>query len=84
MTYGHVSDELVLESIIDKKCRYIGMMASASKKQQIFASLEKKGISTDLLNSIYSPIGIKIKSHTPEEIAISISAEIISVKNSEK
>ena len=84
MTYGHVSDELVLESIIDKKCKYIGMMASSSKKQQIFTSLKEKGISTQLLDSIHTPIGIKIKSHTPEEIAISIAAEIIQVKNKEK
>ncbi|MFW9853201.1 MAG: XdhC family protein [Candidatus Thorarchaeota archaeon] len=81
MTYGHVSDELVLESIIDKKCRYIGMMASSSKKQQIFTSLKEKGISTQLLDTIHTPIGIKIKSHTPEEIAISIAAEIIRIKN---
>ena len=84
MTYGHISDELVLESIIDKKCRYIGMMASSNKKQQIFGSLEKKGISTKLLDSIHSPIGVRIKSHTPEEIAISIAAEIIQVKNTQK
>ncbi len=82
MTYGHQSDELVLESIISKKCRYIGMMASAAKKQQIFTNLEEKGISKDLLNNIYSPIGIGINSNTPEEIAVSIAAELIKVKNS--
>lgn len=82
MTFGHISDEQVLESIIAKKCRYIGMMASLSKKQQVFANLEKKGISKNLLDLINSPIGLKIRSHTPEEIAISIAAEIIQVKNS--
>jgi len=82
MTFGHKSDELVLESIISKKCKYIGMMASAAKKQQIFSNLEQKGISKDLLNNIHSPIGIGINSNTPEEIAISIAAELIEVKNS--
>jgi len=82
MTFGHKSDELVLESIISKKCKYIGMMASPAKKQQIFSNLEEKGISKDLLNNIHSPIGISINSNTPEEIAISITAELIQVKNS--
>ncbi|NPD87697.1 MAG: hypothetical protein HGN29_03180 [Asgard group archaeon] len=82
MTFGHISDQQVLEKIITKKCKYMGMMASSRKKQQIFNNLEKKGISKILLDKIHTPIGIKIKSHTPEEIAISIAAEIIQVKNS--
>ena len=81
MTFGHMSDELVLQKIISKRCKYIGMMASSSKKQQVFENLESKGISKKLLDTIYSPIGIKIKSHTPEEIAISIAAQIIEIKN---
>ncbi len=83
MTFGHISDELVLEKIISKKCRYIGMLASLKKKQQVFENLEQKGISKELLDSIHSPIGVRIKSHTPEEIAISIAAEVIQVKNTE-
>lgn len=82
MTYGHISDELVLEKLVSKECRYIGMMASASKKKQVFTNLKNRGVSNILLNNIHSPIGVKIKSHTPEEIAISIAAEIIQVKNS--
>jgi xanthine dehydrogenase accessory factor len=81
MTFGHVSDELVLEKIITKKCRYIGMMASKAKRQQVFENLVRKGVSTSLLDTVFSPIGIKIKSHTPEEIAISIAAQIIKIKN---
>ncbi len=81
MTFAHASDEFVLERIITKKCRYLGMMASTTKKQTIFTNLEKKGISKEILESIYSPIGVSINSNTPEEIAISIAAEIILVKN---
>ena len=84
MTYGHASDELVLEKLVSRNYRYIGMMASSFKKQQIFTNLENKGISENLLSKVCSPIGIKIKSDTPEEIAVSIAAEIISVRNSEK
>ncbi len=82
MTFGHVSDENVLERIISKKCRYIGMMASIKKAETIFTNLENKGFSKELLDTVHSPIGIKIKSNTPEEIAISIAAEIILTKNS--
>ncbi len=81
MTFGHVSDENVLESIISKKCRYIGMMASTKKAKTIFSNLEKKDISKELLETVHTPIGIKINSNSPEEIAISIAAEIILVKN---
>lgn len=81
MTYAHISDELVLEEIITKKYRYIGMMASSAKKRTIFTNLEKRGVSKDLLDSVHSPIGVSINSNTPEEIAISIAAEIILVKN---
>ncbi len=82
MTFAHKSDELVLEKMLSKKHAYLGMMASTAKKKQIFSNLEEKGISKDLLNNIYSPIGIGINSNTPEEIAISIAAELIKVKNS--
>jgi len=82
MTFGHASDELILERLVSKNYRYIGMMASVVKKQQVFTSLEKKGIPEEVLSKVYSPIGLKIKSDTPEEIAVSIAAEIISVRNS--
>ncbi len=82
MTFGHKSDEMVLEKIINKKLKYLGMMASPAKRVQLFANLEQKGVSTELLEKVYSPIGMRIKSDTPEEIAISIAAEIVKVKNS--
>ncbi len=82
MSFGNVSDENVLEKIISKKCRYIGMMASVKKAETVFSNLVKKGVSKELLDNVHSPIGIKIQSNTPEEIAISIAAEIILTKNS--
>lgn len=81
MTFGHQQDEKVLEKLIYKKVRYIGMMASKAKKKQIFSNLMKKGIPDKVLDVVYSPIGVSIKSITPEEIAISIAAELIKVKN---
>lgn len=83
MTFGHRSDELVLEQLINKNVKYLGLMASKNKKQTLFTNLEQKGIKKELLERVHSPIGIPINSITPEEIAISIAAEIIAVKNKE-
>ena len=56
-------------------------MFTANKVKEVFARLENQGIKRALLEESYSPIGLKIHSHTPEEIAISVAAEIISVRN---
>ena len=59
-------------------------MASKSKVQKLFTALKIMGYTAYELENVYSPIGIHIKSETPEEIAISIAAEIILVKNNKK
>ncbi len=81
MTYGHKFDQYVLEHLVDKKVKYLGMMGSESKVKSVFHNLTEKGISQDSLDKVYAPIGLSIKSNTPEEIAISISAELIKVRN---
>ncbi|MCX6558808.1 MAG: XdhC family protein [Candidatus Aminicenantes bacterium] len=82
MTFGHQADELVLGQLAGKKLRYLGMMGSAAKIAQIKAHLKKKGIAAASLKKVHAPVGLAIHSHTPEEIAVSIAAEIIQVKNS--
>ncbi len=82
MTPSHIYDENVLKGLLGKDLKYIGMMASKTKVTEIFTRLEKEGYSKEKLNAIHSPIGLPIKSRTPEEIAISIAAEVIQVKNS--
>ena len=77
------TDLEVLNSCIHKKVRYLGVMGSKSKRKEIFNQLSKRGISEDLLQKIKCPIGISdINSHSAEEIAISVAAEIIKIKNS--
>ncbi len=82
VTPSHQYDEDVLKAVINKKVRYIGMMGSKSKVKIIFNNLKREGYPQELINSVHSPIGIKINSRTPEEIAVSIAAEIIKIKNS--
>ena len=81
MTFGHQADELVLGQLAGKKLRYLGLMGSSAKIAQIKEHLKKKGIAAASLKKVHAPVGLPIHSHTPEEIAISIAAEIIQVKN---
>ena len=81
MTLGYKSDELVVRKLIDKDVRYLGVLGSKAKMGTMLKRLRSGGLDTDRLARIRTPIGVPINSHTPEEIAISIAAEIISVKN---
>ena len=80
-TRGHKDDYNVLRGVIGKPARYIGMIGSRTKRDQIFSKLlTENGVSEDLLKSVHSPIGIAIGAETPEEIAVSIVAELIKVR----
>ena len=78
----HLGDEVALKSVINKNVKYIGMMGSKKKIKTIFENLLKSGIDKELLNKVHSPIGLEIGAESPDEIAISIAAEIIKVKYS--
>ena len=82
MTVGHKSDEIVLKQLITKNLKYLGMIGSKNKVKNIFDSLRNQGISEVELNKVDAPIGLSIKSKTTAEIAISIAAKVIQIKNS--
>ncbi len=81
MTLGYKTDETVIRGLIDKEFKYFGVLGSKAKMSAMFKSLQKDGISPSKLSTIRTPVGLPINSRTPEEIAVSIAAEIISVKN---
>ncbi|MCD4750847.1 MAG: XdhC family protein [Thermoanaerobaculales bacterium] len=81
MTSGHRHDTDVLQRVIRLDLRYLGMMGSSAKVREVFSVLESEGFSKEELRRAHTPIGIQIGSHTPEEIAISIAAEIIQERN---
>lgn len=81
VTRGHRFDQLCLTSILKKKHAYIGMIASKGRAYKLYRELKREGYDEALLKSVHSPIGLKIKAEMPEEIAISILAEIIQEKN---
>jgi xanthine dehydrogenase accessory factor len=81
VTRSHEHDYLIAKSILDKSVRYMGLIGSKSKIKQIFTKLRQDGFSNAQLNTIHTPIGLEINAQTPEEIAISIVAELIKIKN---
>ncbi len=82
MTLGYRSDFTVLLQLGQKSFAYLGLMGSEAKVNALKEELTKTSFPGFLLEKMHAPIGLKINSHTPEEIAVSIAAELISVKNS--
>lgn len=80
-TWDHKWDKIALKSALYKKHRYVGMMGSRGKIAEVFEQLKAEGVDKALLDKVYTPIGLDIKAETPEEIAISVIAEILMVKN---
>ncbi len=79
-TRGHSFDEIVLQWALGTGAKYIGMMGSRNKIEAIFSHLSSKGISEEALTRVNTPIGLEIGAETPEEIAISILAQIIKIR----
>jgi xanthine dehydrogenase accessory factor len=82
MTYGHVHDRQVLEHCLQKDFRYLGMIGSKKKVKETLEKVKANGVSDAEIQRIHAPIGLPIHSHTPYEIAVSILAELIQIKNS--
>lgn len=81
VTRGHRYDQECLGAVLGKKYAYVGMMGSRRRVAIVKDQLEKSGISRAALDGVHTPIGLKIGAETPEEIAVSVMAEIIEVKS---
>ena len=77
MTPGHKADHMVLSQALRTKATYIGCIGSSKKVAYVNQKLAEEGFSEDDIARIHSPIGLPIKAQTPEEIAVSITAELI-------
>ena len=84
VTRGHSYDSECLRAILNKTYAYVGMMGSSRRVKIVRESLIVDGYDNGAVVGIHSPIGLSINAETPEEIAISIMAEIIQVKNRNK
>ena len=80
VTRGHRDDMRVLRWAAQTRARYVGMIGSKRKVIEIFKTLQKEGIPAHLFDRVYAPVGLDIGAITPEEIAVAITAELISVR----
>ncbi len=80
LTRGHLHDRVVLEQALTTEAGYIGMISSRRKRDLIYQELLTKGFRQEELERVHAPIGLAIGAETPEEIAVSIVAELIQVR----
>ncbi len=80
VTRGHRDDMRVLKLAIDTTARYIAMIGSKRKVINVIRELEKEGVSRAAFERIFAPMGLDIGAISPEEIAISVAAEMIAVR----
>ncbi len=82
VTRGHKHDEQALAAVVDSPARYIGMIGSQRKIDVVFDDLHQTGVAPENLARVHAPIGLNIGSVTTEEIALSIAAQLVSVRRS--
>jgi xanthine dehydrogenase accessory factor len=81
VTRGHKDDMRVLQWAVETEARYIGMIGSKRKALSVFKALQKEGMPADKFERVHSPVGLEIGAITPEEIAVSITAELIAARH---
>ncbi len=81
MTVGYRTDDVAVRALYSGNYKYLAVLGSTAKIETMMAAYLAEGFDADWLDRIKAPAGLPIKSQTPEEIAISIAAEIIQTKN---
>ncbi len=84
VTRGHKDDMRVLEWAVRTPARYIGMIGSKRKVLSVYKALEREGYSPEEFERVNAPVGLDIGALSPEEIAVSITAELIAVRRNAK
>ena len=81
MTNKYTDDKLVLSKLIGINYKFVGVLGSKAKLALMFEVLQKEGFTKRELSNVHAPIGLHIHSQTPDEIAVSIAAQIVAIKN---
>ena len=81
VTRGHTHDLDALRALTANPLRYLGLIGSKAKIKRIYDALVEEGVAPDSLRAVHAPIGLDIGAITPQEIAVSILAELIAVKH---
>jgi xanthine dehydrogenase accessory factor len=80
VTRGHKEDMRVLAWAVRTPTRYVGMIGSKRKVLSVYKALEKEGFRTEEFERVFAPMGLDIGALSPEEIAVSIVAELVAVR----
>ena len=80
VTRGHKGDGEALRAVLGRGLRFVGLLGSRPKVVHIFAALQEQGVAAEELASVHAPLGLEIGAQTPDEIAVSILAEMIAVR----
>ena len=80
LTRGHRYDLDALRALVPRELRYLGLIGSRAKVARLHDALKEEGLSTERLQAVHAPVGLDIGAVTPQEIAVSILAELIAVK----
>src|SRR5512143_190383 len=80
VTRGHKGDGEALRAVLGRGLRFVGLLGSRPKVVHIFAALRELGVSAEELATVHAPLGLEIGAQTPDEIAVSILAEMIAVR----
>ena len=79
-TRGHQHDEIIVEQAIRTAAPYVGMLGSERKKMVLWRRMRERGADPERLMAVSAPIGLNIGADTPEEIAVSVVAELIQTR----
>jgi xanthine dehydrogenase accessory factor len=79
-TRGHKYDLACLRFAVQTPARYIGLLGSRRKTKLLYEALEREGFNPTVFERVFAPVGLEIGSETPEEIAVSIAAELVAVR----
>jgi xanthine dehydrogenase accessory factor len=77
---GHKQDELALGEVVSSAAAYVGMIGSQRRVSTVLTHLAREGAPREALDRVHTPIGLDIGAETPEEIAVSVMAEVIAVR----
>ena len=81
VTRGHTNDLAALRALAPRELRYLGLIGSRAKVARIYDALADANMASEFLTRVHAPIGLDIGAVTPQEIAVSILAELIAVKH---
>ncbi|HEY6461044.1 MAG TPA: XdhC family protein, partial [Polyangiaceae bacterium] len=79
MTHRHDVDEAIVADVAGRPARYLGLIGSTVKWRRFRDRLESRGLAKDALDRVKCPIGLDVGGKAPQEVAISIAAELLSV-----